>query len=78
MKLLQPFQRQFFRLAALGVLSSTLFCHPTPGQGQSPPVQGQSPPVQAVEPIRGMVGVGTWATQAEFRDIKVTKGNQTL
>jgi Domain of Unknown Function (DUF1080) len=30
------------------------------------------------EPIRGMIGVGTWATQAEFKDIKVTKGNQTL
>ncbi|MDQ3812901.1 MAG: DUF1080 domain-containing protein, partial [Armatimonadota bacterium] len=30
------------------------------------------------EPIRGMVGVGTWGTQAEFKDIKVTRGNQTL
>jgi hypothetical protein len=30
------------------------------------------------EPIRGMVGVGTWSTQAEFKDIKVVKGNQTL
>lgn len=29
-------------------------------------------------PIRGMVGVGTWATQAEFKDIKVTRGNETL
>lgn len=26
----------------------------------------------------GMVGVGTWGTQAEFKDIKVTKGDQTL
>jgi hypothetical protein len=30
------------------------------------------------QPIRGMIGVGTWKTQAEFKDIKVTKGNQTL
>ena len=30
------------------------------------------------EPIRGLVGVGTWATQAEFKDIKVTQGNRTL
>ncbi|MBW3636044.1 MAG: NPCBM/NEW2 domain-containing protein [Armatimonadetes bacterium] len=30
------------------------------------------------EPIRGMIGVGTWETQAEFKDIRVTKGNQTL
>ena len=30
------------------------------------------------EPIRGMVGFGTHATQAEFRDIKVTKGAQRL
>lgn len=30
------------------------------------------------EPIKGMIGVGTWETQAEFKDIKVTKGDQTL
>ncbi len=34
--------------------------------------------IKSGEPIRGMVGVGTWATQAEFQDIKVTRGNQTL
>jgi hypothetical protein len=34
--------------------------------------------IKSGEPIRGMVGVGTWSTQAEFKDIKVTKGNQTL
>jgi alpha-L-arabinofuranosidase len=28
--------------------------------------------------IRGQVGVGTWATQAEFKDIKVTQGDRTL
>jgi hypothetical protein len=35
-------------------------------------------PVQADEPIRGKVGVGTWQTQAEFKDVRVTKGDQTL
>ena len=29
-------------------------------------------------PKGGAVGVGTWATQAEFKDIKVTRGDQTL
>lgn len=29
-------------------------------------------------PIQGMIGVGTWSTQAEFKDIKVTKGKETL
>jgi hypothetical protein len=28
--------------------------------------------------ISGLVGIGTWSTQAEFKDIKVTKGDQTL
>jgi hypothetical protein len=31
-----------------------------------------------MEPIRGMVGVGTWNTQAEFKDIKVTQGPKVL
>lgn len=34
--------------------------------------------VQAVEPIRGMISLGTWGTKAEFKDIVVTKGNETL
>lgn len=29
-------------------------------------------------PIHGMVGVGTWSTQAEFKDITVTQGNKVL
>lgn len=33
---------------------------------------------QAAPTYPGMIGVGTWNTQAEFKDIKVTKGNQTL
>jgi alpha-L-arabinofuranosidase len=28
--------------------------------------------------IRGQIGVGTWSTQAEFKDIKVTQGDKTL
>lgn len=32
----------------------------------------------ADDAISGLVGVGTWATRAEFKDIKVTKGGQTL
>jgi len=35
------------------------------------PVQVKSPTVEA-EPSRGMVGVGTWNTQAEFMDLRVT------
>ena len=35
--------------------------------------------VSAEAPVeRGMVGVGTWLTQAEFKDIKVTHGDQVL
>ncbi|MEI7901949.1 MAG: alpha-L-arabinofuranosidase C-terminal domain-containing protein [bacterium] len=30
------------------------------------------------EEIAGMVGVGTWNTQAEYKDIKVTRGSETL
>ena len=28
--------------------------------------------------MAGLAGVGTWATRAEFKDIKITKGDQTL
>ena len=36
-------------------------------------------PVGAVEPLpRGSVGVGTWATEAEFKDVSVTQGGKTL
>ncbi len=64
----QTLQRRFFRLAALGALASTLACQPSPAQGQASPVP-------AAEPIRGMIGVGTWTTQAEFKDIKVTRAS---
>src|SRR5579862_1356230 len=64
MKGIQTFRQQLFRSIAFGALASAL--------------ASLLPPVQAAEPIRGMVGVGTWATQAEFKDIKVTKGDRTL
>lgn len=53
-----------FRLARLGTLLGVLafLCQPA----------------GAADGISGMVGVGTWATQAEFKDIKVVKGDQTL
>ena len=36
------------------------------------------PLARAAGATSGMIGVGTWATQAEFKDIKVVKGDQTL
>ena len=35
-------------------------------------------PVTGSSPKGGAVGVGTWLTQAEYKDIKVTRGNETL
>ncbi len=35
-------------------------------------------PVVTEKPKGGAIGVGTWATQAEFKDIKVTRGGETL
>ena len=34
--------------------------------------------LQPLEKRHGGVGLGTWATQAEYKDIKVTKDGQTL
>ncbi|BCM92694.1 extracellular exo-alpha-L-arabinofuranosidase [Abditibacteriota bacterium] len=79
MKPQQTFPRQLVGLAALGALTSILSCRLSPAQ--TVPVQTVPPQAVAVpaeEPIHGMVGVGTWGTQAEFKDIRVTKGNQTL
>jgi len=41
------------------------------------PVQVEQPRIPLETP-RGMVGVATWRTQAEFKDIRVAKGSQTL
>ncbi|HUJ71361.1 MAG TPA: alpha-L-arabinofuranosidase C-terminal domain-containing protein, partial [Verrucomicrobiae bacterium] len=41
------------------------------------PIDLQQPPTP-VENLRGAIGVGTWATQAEFKDIKVTADGVTL
>lgn len=64
LKFFQILQHRFVELAAFGILASLLAM--------------LSLPAQAAEPIHGMVGVGTWTTQAEFKDIKVVKGAQTL
>jgi alpha-L-arabinofuranosidase len=37
-----------------------------------------SAPAADQEPVTGAIGVGTWLTQAQFKDIKVTRGGQTL
>jgi alpha-L-arabinofuranosidase len=45
------------------------------------PVAVTSPAMEATssdEGRGGAIGVGTWLTQAEFKDIKVTKGDKTL
>ncbi len=42
-------------------------------------IVSSSRPIRAAEdPISGLVGVGTWATQAEFKEVRVTKDGQTL
>ncbi|MEK7678334.1 MAG: alpha-L-arabinofuranosidase C-terminal domain-containing protein [Verrucomicrobiota bacterium] len=41
------------------------------------PVEVEAPVVSA-GPAGGAIGVGTWLTQAEFKDIKVTSGGETL
>jgi hypothetical protein len=59
-------------LATFIALAGTLAC-------QSAPVQtAPSQTAKAVESIRGIIGVGTWSTQAEFKDIKVTQGSKVL
>jgi alpha-L-arabinofuranosidase len=35
-------------------------------------------PAAPVEQLRGKIGVGTWETRAEFKDIQVTRNGQTL
>jgi alpha-L-arabinofuranosidase len=41
------------------------------------PADVQAPTVEQAPPA-GRVGVGTWATQAEFKDLKVSRGGETL
>jgi hypothetical protein len=60
-----------------GLPLSTGFAKPmsnSPAKGIKLPF----PPSNALESIRGMVGIGTWNTQAEFKNIKVTQGNKVL
>lgn len=42
------------------------------------PVAVQQPPAQAIAIKHGGVGLGTWSTQAEYKDLRVTKGDQVL
>jgi alpha-L-arabinofuranosidase len=35
-------------------------------------------PASSEGPLGGAIGVGTWATRAEFKDIRVTRGGETL
>ncbi|MEJ5169881.1 MAG: alpha-L-arabinofuranosidase C-terminal domain-containing protein [Fimbriimonadales bacterium] len=44
---------------------------------RSLPVSVKQPPAKPID-IRGGVGVGTWRTQAEFRNLKVTIGGRTV
>lgn len=41
------------------------------------PIEVQAP-VAEEAPAKGAIGVGTWLTQAEFKDIKVTRDGETL
>jgi len=41
------------------------------------PITVDTPPA-AMEPRSGGIGVGTWLTQAEFKDIRVTRDGETL
>ena len=42
------------------------------------PVDLSCPMIEDQSVRRGMIGVGTWHTQAEFKDVCVTQGDQTL
>ncbi len=42
------------------------------------PVKLEAPVIESRTQRGGMIGVGTWLTQAEYKDIKVTQGDQVL
>ncbi|MCX7006575.1 MAG: alpha-L-arabinofuranosidase, partial [Kiritimatiellaeota bacterium] len=42
------------------------------------PVQLTAPVIESKTKHGGMIGVGTWNTQAEYKDIKVTQGDKVL
>jgi alpha-L-arabinofuranosidase len=42
------------------------------------PVTIELPPEGAPEPPRGRIGLGTWVTQAEYKDAQVTQGDRVL
>ncbi|MDW8104800.1 MAG: alpha-L-arabinofuranosidase C-terminal domain-containing protein [Armatimonadota bacterium] len=41
------------------------------------PLKLEAPAISVTEP-RGAIGLGTWSTQAEYRDVRVTRNGQTL
>lgn len=41
------------------------------------PVEVQSPGIE-ITPMSGRIGLGTWDTQAEYKDVRVTQGEKTL
>ena len=63
--------RLFARLIALAELGCVLSFRSALAQNRSPILQG-------AEAIHGRIGVGAWRTQAEYKDIRVTKGGKTL
>jgi alpha-L-arabinofuranosidase len=42
------------------------------------PISIEAAPIAPAEPIRGMIGLGTWATQAEFKDVTVLQGDKIV
>ena len=42
------------------------------------PITVKAAPVAGSGPVGGAIGLGTWSTQAEFKDIRVTAGDKTL
>jgi alpha-L-arabinofuranosidase len=42
------------------------------------PIEVEAPLTASGAPKGGAIGVGTWLTQAEFKDMKVTRGGETL
>lgn len=42
------------------------------------PTEVTAPTMESTETRGGMIGVGTWLTQAEYKDIKVTQGDKVL
>jgi len=42
------------------------------------PLEATAGPAAQPEPVRGGIGLGTWSTQAEYKDVRVTQGDKVL